>query len=57
MFFKPKEKAGEVWAILADNAEAWLKGERVELPSPPIAPANVDQRDAPDAPSKFGMTG
>src|ERR1700733_1376240 len=57
LFFKPKEKAGEVWAILADNAEAWLKGERADLHQPSIAPANVDQREAPDAPSKFGMTG
>jgi len=57
LFFKPKEKAGEVWAILADNAEAWLKGERTDLRQISDAPANVDQHDAPDATPKFGMTG
>ena len=57
LFFKPKEKAGEVWAILADNAEAWLKGERADLRQNSDAPANVDQHVPPDASSKFGMTG
>jgi hypothetical protein len=55
LFFKPKEKAGEVWAILQTNAEAWLKGDRNDMHQP--TPANVDQRDAPEAPSKYGMTG
>jgi hypothetical protein len=55
LFFKPKEKAGEVWAILADNAEVWLKGERTDMLRP--APANVDQHDVPGVPPKFGMTG
>lgn len=62
LFFKPKEKAGEVWAILADNAEAWLKGERADLRQTSDAPVSVERREAPDAPSsfgpsKFGMTG
>jgi hypothetical protein len=57
LFFKPKEKAGEVWAILADNAEAWLKGERTDLRQNSDAPANLDQHVPPAASSKFGMTG
>lgn len=26
IFFRPKEKAGEVWAVYPDKAEAWLNG-------------------------------
>ena len=27
LFFRPKEKAGEVWAIYPDRADAWLNGD------------------------------
>jgi hypothetical protein len=53
LFFKPKEKAGEVWAILPNNAEAWLKGERNDMHRP--SGASIDQQDAP--PIKYGTTG
>ncbi len=28
LFHRPKEKAGEVWAVFPDKAQAWLNGER-----------------------------
>ena len=31
LFYRPREKAGEVWAIFPDRAKAWLASEAVEV--------------------------
>jgi hypothetical protein len=31
LFYRPREKAGEVWAIFPDRAKAWLASESVEV--------------------------
>jgi hypothetical protein len=31
LFYRPREKAGEVWAIYPDRAKAWLDAEPVEV--------------------------
>ena len=31
LFYRPREKAGEVWAIFPDRAKAWLNSESVEV--------------------------
>jgi hypothetical protein len=31
LFHRPREKAGEVWAVYPDRAKAWLAGGSVEL--------------------------
>jgi hypothetical protein len=31
LFYRPREKAGEVWAIFPDRAKAWLAAEPVEV--------------------------
>jgi hypothetical protein len=31
LFFRPLEKAGEVWAVYPDRAKAWLSGDRKEI--------------------------
>jgi hypothetical protein len=31
LFFRPREKAGEVWAVYPDRVKAWLAGGPVEV--------------------------
>jgi hypothetical protein len=31
LFYRPREKAGEVWALFPDRAKAWLDAEPVEV--------------------------
>jgi hypothetical protein len=31
LFYRPREKAGEVWALFPDRANAWLNAEPVEV--------------------------
>ena len=33
-FYRPKERAGEVWAIFPDRAKAWLDAEPAESSNP-----------------------
>ena len=30
LFYRPREKAGEVWAVFPERAKAWLEGEPAE---------------------------